>query len=167
MRPRILPVVVVAALALALAPACDGSDGKSSTSTTRSRRTTTTSTTSPSGSSTTVPPPSSSTTVPETTTTTAAPGTCGGQTATITEAIQGSDELAERSGQYTVQHCRIAASSPIWAAADVVPNPGVGLERSSVLVERIGSIWTVVALGTDGVGCQAPAPARVELLLPC
>jgi hypothetical protein len=170
MRAR-TSIVVATVLALLLLAACDGSDDSRATTSTSRRRTTTTSssttsTSTPTGSSTTAPPGSTSTVAPTTTTTVAA-GTCGGQTQIITDAVQASDQLAGRAGQYSVQQCRIAPSAPIWAAADIVPDPGASLDRASVLLERIGAIWTVVTLGTGSVGCPAPPPARVELLLPC
>ena len=64
--------------------------------------------------------------------------------------------------------CRIAASSPIWAAADIVPNPGVQLDPATVVLQRIGALWNVEATGTSGAGCQtAPANVRTELGLIC
>ena len=84
-------------------------------------------------------------------------------------AIQASDDdgLASRAGQYSVQRCRIAASNPIWAAAAAVPNPGVQLDTATILLERIGALWNVVAVGTANVGCEAPTQVQTELGVPC
>jgi hypothetical protein len=169
MRPRAsavpLAVLLAAIVGIGACSGSDGSTGRGATSTSRTRRTTTTTSIPPSSSTTTAG--STSTTVPETTTTTAAPGTCGGQEAIITQAIAASDELAARAGTYTVRSCRIAPSSPIWAAADVVPNPGSSAPGGVVVLERIGAIWSVIALGTSGVGCQVPAAQRAELGVSC
>ena len=35
------------------------------------------------------------------------------------------------------------------------------------LEKRIGALWNVVAVGTANVGCEAPAPVRAELGVPC
>jgi hypothetical protein len=96
-------------------------------------------------------------------------GNCGNQTDALVAAINGSDMggLNQRAGQFTIQRCRIAASSPIWAAADIVPNPGVQLDRSQVLLQRIGALWNVESVGTSNVGCPAPAGVRTELNLGC
>jgi len=171
LRPSFGVLIVGALVVLA---ACGGSDGgKAATSSTRRRTTTTTGTpgaTAPSsttGSSTPSAPSTPSTVGPATPTTTAAPGTCGGQEGIIADAVNGSDQLAVHSGTFRVVRCRIAASQPIWAAADVVPDPGSGVVAQSVLLERLGSIWTVVTAGTGSIGCQAPAGVRAELMLPC
>jgi hypothetical protein len=164
----LLAVVVMIGLA-----ACDDGDSKesdkprttstSSTSTTSSS--TTTSSTIPTGGGSTIPTqPNVPTTIPPQTV-----GKCGNQTDALVGAINGSDVggLDTRVGQYTIQNCRIAASSAIWAAADVVPNPGVQLDRSQVLLQRIGARWNVESVGTSNVGCQAPAAVRVDLQLSC
>ncbi len=164
----LLAVVVTIGLA-----ACDDGDSKttdkpgrtttSSTSTTSSS-TTTSSTIPPGGGSTIPTQPNVPTTIPPQTV-----GNCGNQTDALVSAITGSDVggLNTRAGQFTIQKCRISASSPIWAAADVVPNPGVQLDRSQVLVQRIGALWNVESVGTSNVGCQAPAAVRVDLQLSC
>lgn len=171
-RSSISVLLAAALLVLGLA-ACDDGDSKesdkprttstSSTSTTSSS--TTTSSTIPAGGGSTIPTqPNVPTTIPPQTV-----GSCGNQTDALVGAINGSDVggLNTRVGQFTIQKCRIAASSPIWAAADVVPNPGVQLDRSQVLLQRIGALWNVESVGTSNVGCQAPAAVRVDLQLSC
>ncbi len=160
-----VPVLLVAVVAVALT-ACSGSSGKDA----KPRKSTTTSSTTttstvPGGSTTASVPPASSTTTPA-----ESVGTCGNQTAAIVAAIGGSDKggLNQRNGQYTVKMCRIAASSPIWAAADVVPNPGVQLDGATVVLQRIGALWNVEDVGTSGTGCnQAPAKVQSDLALHC
>jgi hypothetical protein len=165
-----LPLVAVlcAAVVTVTATACD-SGGSSATR--KPHRTTTTSSSSTTTTSTTGGPSTSTeTSGGGTTTSTIAPiGTCGNQTTTLVAAIQGSSVggLDQRAGQYTVQRCRIAASSPIWAAADVVPNPGVQLDRATVVLQRIGALWNVEAVGTSNVGCDAPAQVIRDLDLVC
>jgi hypothetical protein len=164
------PVVVAllaGLVALGLTACDDGDSGKES----KPRRSTTT-TTASSTTTTTVPSgPTSSTTIPSGSgTTTPAPvGNCGPQEPTIVAAIGfGVQGLADRAGQYTVQNCRLAPSAQIWAAAEIVPNPGVQLDRSTVVLQRIGALWNVEDTGTSGVGCSsAPANIQTELGLSC
>jgi len=155
-----IAILLAVVVALTLTACDDGSDNESkprrSTSTSSSTTTSTTTTAS------TVPPPP-----------TVAPadaiGTCGNQTEAIVAAIGGSDmnELT-RQGQYTVQACRLATSSPIWAAADVLPKPGVMLDQATAVLQRIGALWNVMEIGTSGVGCtDTPANIRTELALVC
>ncbi len=159
---------VVAALLVVIvafgATACDS--GGSSAARKPHRSTTTSSST------TTSTAPSDSTTTAvlggATTTTLAPNGTCGNQTTAITAAIgNGPSGLKENAGKYTVQRCRIAASSPIYAAANTVPNPGVQLDGATVVLERIGALWTVDGVGTSGVGCDLPAQVITDLGLSC
>jgi hypothetical protein len=163
-------LAVVATIGLA---ACDSGGPKASDkprTTSTSSTSTTTSSTTPSS---TIPPGGGSTIPPQPTVPTTIPpqtvGNCGNQTDALVSAINGSDAggLNTRAGQFTIQRCRIAATSPIWAAADVVPNPGVQLDRSTVLLQRIGALWNVESVGTSNVGCQAPAAVRVDLGLSC
>jgi hypothetical protein len=158
---------VVAALLVVIvafgATACD-SGGSSAARKPRRSTTTSSSTTStaPSGSTTTVVAGGA------TTTTLVPNGTCGNQTTAITAAIgNGPSGLKENAGKYTVQRCRIAASSPIYAAANTVPNPGVQLDGATVVLERIGALWTVNGVGTSGVGCDLPAQVITDLGLSC
>jgi hypothetical protein len=96
-------------------------------------------------------------------------GSGGNQPDALVCAINGSDAggLNTRVGQFTIQKCRIATSSPIWAAADIVPNPGVQLDRAQVLLQRIGALWNVESVGTSNVGCAAPVALLGELQLSC
>lgn len=160
----VVMVVVIVALA-----ACDGSSSgeqgtKSRTSTSRRSRSSTSSTTTS-----TTRPETSSTTGATATTTSTAPGTCGAQSATITAAIEGSDVggLAAQRGNFTVQRCRIAASNPIWAAANTVPNDPTRLDTAIVVLQRIGALWTVMDVGTADVGCMAPVSVQHDLALAC
>jgi hypothetical protein len=85
--------------------------------------------------------------------------------AAIGAGVQGLDA---RAGQYTVQHCRLAPSAQIWAAAEIVPNPGIQLDVATVVLQRIGALWTVEQTGTSNVGCNAAtATIRAELGLIC
>ncbi len=164
-RLPIVAVLCTAVLALT-ATACDSGGSKATPKPHRSTTTSSASTTSTSSGSST----STETSGGGTTTSTIAPiGTCGNQTTTIVAAIQGSSEggLDQNAGRYTVQRCRIAASSPIWAAADLVPNPGVQLDRATVVLQRIGALWNVESVGTSQVGCDAPATVIHDLGLIC
>jgi hypothetical protein len=170
-RSRI-PALLVAALVVLGLAACDDGDSKESDKP-RTTSTSSTSTTSSSSTSSTIPAGGGSTIPTQPTVPTTIPpqtvGNCGNQTDALVAAINGSDVggLNTRVGQFTIQKCRIAASSPIWAAADVVPNPGIQLDRSQVLLQRIGALWNVESVGTSNVGCQAPSAVRVDLQLSC
>ena len=166
-RLPLVAVLCAAALTVTLT-ACD-SGGSSATRKPR-RSTTTTSSSSTTTGSTGGPSTSTETSGGGTTTSTIAPiGTCGNQTTTIVAAIQGSSSggLDQNAGRYTVQRCRIAASSPIWAAAQIVPNPGVQLDGATVVLQRIGALWNVESVGTSQVGCNAPANVIRDLGLIC
>ncbi len=63
--------------------------------------------------------------------------------------------------------CRIAASSPIYAAANTVPNPGVQLDGATVVLQRIGALWNVTGFGTSGAGCDFPPQVISDLQLSC
>jgi hypothetical protein len=167
--------VVAAALAVLVTfglAACDDGGSKRADkprkTTTSSSSTSSTSTTSSS-----VPPGTGSTIPPQPTVPTSIPpqtiGKCGNQTDALVSAINGTDSggLNTHVGQFSIQRCRIAPTAPIWAAADIVPNPGVQLARSTVLLQRIGALWNVEAVGTSKVGCPAPAAVRSDLGLSC
>lgn len=96
-------------------------------------------------------------------------GTCGPQFAVIDEAIKGSDNpvLAGAVGTFVVVDCRLSPSIPIWAAANTSPKPGAALPRQTIVVQRIGAIWTVEVVGTGPVGCNIAQPIPTELLLAC
>ena len=164
-RFPVTAVVLTAALALALA-ACDdgGSEDKTSDRSTTTSTSTNTTTTTVAGGATTTTAPGTSTTVPA-----ESVGTCGNQTEAIVSAITTSEVggLNTRQGQYVVRLCRISASQPIWAAADLVPNEGVQLDQATVVLQRIGALWNVDSVGTSGTGCDAPAAVIVDLKLVC
>lgn len=172
------PLAALAALGLAVVlavvlAACDDGDSNDAD---RPRRTTTSSapsTTTTTTASTTTPPagggtipdqPDVPTTIPPATV-----GSCGNQTDALVAAITGSDVggLDARRGQFTVRECRIAASAPIWAAATIVPNPGIQLDRSTVVLQRIGALWNVEEVGTSNLGCDAPPAVRADLGISC
>ena len=171
-RSPVAAALLAVAVTVGLA-ACDDGGSKQS----EKPRTTTTSRTSTSSSSTTTSstiPPGGGSTIPAqpnvpTTIPPQTVGNCGNQTDALVSAINGTDVggLNTRVGQFTIQNCRIATSSPIWAAADVVPNPGVQLDRSQVLLQRIGALWNVESVGTSNVGCAAPVAVKGELRLSC
>ncbi len=147
--------------------ACNDDSGKASSP----RRSTTsssprsTSTSHSSATTSTVPTPPTSAAPPPND-----PGTCGNQTAAITAAINATDTqgLNTRAGQFTVQACHLAASSPIWAAAQIVGNPGVVIPRFTVVLQRIGSLWNVMDVDESGhSGCDAPSQIRSDLGLGC
>jgi hypothetical protein len=166
-----IAVAVLAGMAALSLTACDdGGSGK----TTTPRRSTTTTASSSTTSTSTIPggaTVTSSTTLPSGSgTTTPAPvGSCGAQMPAIVAAIgAGVQGLDARAGQYTVQRCRLAPSAQIWAAALIVPNPGIQLDPATVVLQRIGALWNVESTGTSNVGCNvAPANVQTELGLNC
>ena len=164
-RSPLVVVLLTAGVAISLvACSSSGKQSKPRRSTTTSSKSSTTTSTAAGGSSTTSTP-SSSTTAPGATI-----GTCGNQTAAIVGAIENSSQggLNTQRGKYTVQRCRIATSSPIWAAAAIVPNPGVQLDGATVVLQRIGALWNVEQVGTSNVGCNvAPASVISDLGLIC
>jgi hypothetical protein len=170
-RSPVAAALLAVAVTIGLA-ACDDGGSKSAdkprkttTSSSSTSSSTTTSSTIPPGGGSTIPTqPDVPTTIPPQTV-----GNCGNQTDALVAAINGSEKggLNTRVGQFTIQKCRIAASSPIWAAADVVPSPGVQLDRSQVLLQRIGALWSVESVGTSNVGCAAPVALQGELQLSC
>jgi hypothetical protein len=164
-RSRLAAILVALAATIPLVACDDGGSGpkpRAHRSTTTSSTSTTT-TTGAGGSTSSSAPLTSSTQPAESI------GTCGNQTDAIVAAIGASSTggLNTRQGQYTVKLCRIAASSPIWAAAAIVPNPGVQADRATVVLQRIGALWNVEAVGTSGVGCDAPANVISDLGLSC
>lgn len=165
-RYPFVSILLVAIMAVTVTACDDGGSSKPRKphrSTTTSSSSSSTTSTSAGGSTGSSVPPASSTTTPE------SRGTCGNQTDAIVSAIQNSGQggMDTRRGQYTVQRCRLAVSSPIWAAADIVPNPGIALDRATVVLQRIGALWNVMDVGTSGVGCDAPANVRSDLGLSC
>lgn len=164
-RSRFVIIAVALLVAVPLA-ACDDSSGKESgprRSTTSSSSTTSTTRSSTSS---TVPatPPTSAPPAPND------PGTCGNQTDAIIAATNATDAqgLNTRQGEFSVQACHLAASSPIWAAAQIVANPGVTIPRYTVVLQRIGALWNVMDVGESGhSGCDAPSEIRADLGLGC
>jgi len=49
----------------------------------------------------------------------------------------------------------------------LTPKPGQTVPPLTVVVEQLGSIWTVHSYGTGATGCDAPAPVPAELHLGC
>jgi hypothetical protein len=169
---RASATVVAAGLALTLA-ACDsgGSDRSGAGTTTTSKKkphrpTTTSSSTAASTSSTTGTPGTTAPTLPPTT---APPATasCGAQAATISSVVYGGDLQAVPLDSYTISDCRLAPSQPIWAAIVLTPKPGQTVPQLTVVLERLGSIWTVHSSGPGATGCDAPVPVPSELRLGC
>lgn len=170
---RVCALLACAAL-VATASACDsGGSSKSdagTTTTTKKRKpraSTTTSSSSSSTSSTTGTPGTTAPTLPPTTT---PPGTttpCGAQAARISSVVYGGDLQPVPVDSYTIADCRLAPSSPIWGAVVLTPKPGQTVPQLTVVVELLGSIWTVHSYGAGPTGCDAPAPVPAELHLGC
>lgn len=158
--------LVATTFVIALLAGCGGSKKAEPTSTTKlSSRSSTTTSTVGNEPSTTLPSEYS----PIPTTAPTNNGTCGPQFAVIDEAIKGSDNpvLAGAVGTFAVVDCRLSPSIPIWAAANTSPKPGAVLPRQTIVVQRIGAIWTVEEVGTGPVGCNIAQPIPRELQLAC
>ncbi len=168
-RPRSLLAVAVAVLISVALVGCDSGGSKSGATSTTRRRTHRRTTTSSSAGTTSLP--TTATTVPTTLTTppttSPGPGTCGAQQSVITAAVLGGDLGPVPIGSYDVVNCRIAGSNPIWAAVGLNPKAGTGVTPLTVVLQRLGSIWTVHAYGITRVGCDAPPPVPAELGLGC
>jgi hypothetical protein len=179
MRPRWnhRAVALLAGLGLvATLAACDsGGSSKSdadATTTTRARHRRGSTSTSSSTSATTTTPDATGTTAPPATppaSTTPPPATaaCGVQLPRISAAITDGGLQAVPVDDYTIGECRLAPSQPTWSAVVLTPKPGQTVPRLNVVVERIGSIWTVHSYGPGATGCDAPAPVPAELGLGC
>ena len=85
----------------------------------------------------------------------------------ITAAVLSSHLGPVPTGSYTVTNCRVSTAVPIWAAVTLTPRPGQAVPPITVVVERIGSIWTLHSYATGPTGCDAPAPVPTELALGC
>ena len=164
-RSGLVAIAVALLVALTLAACSDGSSKASA-----SRRSSTSSSSHRTSTS------SSSTSTPPVTPPTSAPpppndaGTCGNQTAAIVAATNATDAqgLNTHANQFSVQACHLAASSPIWAAAQIVANPGVAIPRYTVVLQRIGALWNVMDVDESGhSGCDAPSEIRADLGLGC
>jgi hypothetical protein len=82
----------------------------------------------------------------------------------ITTAVRTSPLTAALPAQrLTVTDVRVSATDPNYAAAHVVPPPGT-TDRASALLHRSNGRWTLVELGTAGVGSGTVTPAvRADL----
>ena len=175
---RALTLVVTVVLAVAMT-ACDGSGSSKAnagTSTTTKKHkphgSTTTSSTTASTTSTTGTADNPGT--PGTTAPTLAPPTapptaagCGEQAARITATIYGGDLQGVPLDSYSIAGCRLAPSAPIWGAVALAPKPGQTAPPLTVVVELLGSIWSVHSFASGATGCDAPAPVPAELQLGC
>jgi len=156
--------VLVSAFALtASLAACDGgSQHASDRSTTTSRRhPRTTTTTGTGGATSSTAPPATSTTSPPKST------DCDGVTDNMSAAALGGDLGSVAIASYDVTGCRRAPSNLIWGAVTLTPKAGQSAAPVTVVLERIGSIWTVHSYGTGATGCDAPPPVPSELGLDC
>ncbi len=159
-------VVVVGAVTVALLLRDDGSDTAApapSSSIARSTTTTTPTTTGPSA--TTAP---ATTGAPAAATTTAAPpvtgsvpGPCGTATAAIRSAI---DAGVAGAAAADIATCRLAASDPTYAAAQLAAKPGGQFAATTVILHGATGAWTIVATGGTNAGCgQVPQQVVVDL----
>jgi hypothetical protein len=169
---RVVALVTGLGLAAALGACDSGGSSKSDagTSTTtrrRSRHGTRTTTSTTASTNTTAGTPGTVGSTPSSTSAPAGTAACGPQVAMISAAVTGGDLPTVPVDSYTVGDCRLAASQPIWSAVTLTPKPGQSVSRLTVVVERIGSIWTVHSYGTGATGCDAPAPVPSELRLGC
>jgi hypothetical protein len=149
-------VLVVAAIVAARAIRDDeGSSDASVRATTTSSASTSAPTSTTTSPTTTVAPTSTTATGSTTVTTSAAgapgpPGPCGADTAAIRDAVGTVTPGADLSS------CRLAASDPSWAAAQV--------GTTIVLLHRDARGWAVVAQGGTDAGCgRAPQQVIVDL----
>lgn len=87
----------------------------------------------------------------------------------ITAAITSSEATSQVPARdYRVAGLALAGND--WARATLVPRPGVELDAATVVMHRTGrpAVWSVVDLGTEGVGCDiAPTPVLRSLRLSC
>lgn len=90
-------------------------------------------------------------------------------TAQITTAVTTSPETAGvGAGSYSVVDVRTAVSDPTWAAAELAPTSPDQLDPATVVLQQVGGTWSVVSLGTAGVGCEETTPAvAADLALLC
>ncbi|GAB3466835.1 hypothetical protein AB1207_19535 [Kineococcus endophyticus] len=69
------------------------------------------------------------------------------------------------AGSFTVGDVRVAGT---WAAADLQPTDPDALDPATAVLRSDGTRWTVVDLGTAGVGCDVvPVTDRAALALSC
>lgn len=93
--------------------------------------------------------------------------TCGARSGPIYAAVQGGDLGPVPLGEYQITDCRVAASNQIWSAVTLKPLPGKSVVQLTVVLLRIGSIWTVKEYAQNRVACDAPPPVPTELRLGC
>jgi hypothetical protein len=169
---RVVALLAGLSLVAALA-ACDSSGSAKSdagtATTTRPRHRRGSTTTSSSTNATIGPSDTTGTSDPTPASTNPPPATadCGVQLTRISAAITDGGLQAVPLGSYTIGDCRLAPSQPIWSAVSLTPKPGQTVPHLTVVVERIGSIWTVHSYGAGATGCDAPAPVPAELALGC
>ena len=85
----------------------------------------------------------------------------------ITSAITHSSLLGDvPASDVSVRSIRVASANTAWASAVVHPNDQ-RTDDAAVALHRVGGRWTVVTLGTAGVGCVVPASLRSSLHLIC
>jgi hypothetical protein len=161
-RRWILTVVVAAVLvvgAILAAHAIRDDDRsapeRAATATTRSTTTSLATTTTSVAPSTTTPPTTTTTVVP---TNGEPPGPCGAGTGAIRAAIDAS--VANAQANADLASCRLAASDPSWAAAQLSAKPGAQFDALTVILHGGAGSWSVVATGGVNAGCGA-APQQV------
>ncbi|MBO1756095.1 hypothetical protein [Allobranchiibius sp. CTAmp26] len=87
--------------------------------------------------------------------------------AAITAAIKHSPLLGDvPASDVAVRSIRVASTNASWASAVVHPIDQ-RTDDASVALHRVKGRWTVVTLGTAGVGCAVPASLRSNLHLIC
>ncbi len=163
-----LLILCVVAVAACSSGSSSAQDDRTTTTSHGKRRpkptTTTTTTTAPTGD----PSPTTVGTVPgpsETPPPAVSGSGCGDRSGPVIAAVQNGDLGGADPNQFTITDCRIADANPIWAAVTLVPKAGAG--RLTVVLQRVGSIWTIYGVGPTGVGCDTPAPVPTQLRLGC
>lgn len=85
----------------------------------------------------------------------------------ITAAIKQSPLLGDvPASDIAVQTIRVAAGNRSWASAVAHPIDQ-RTDDVRVALHRSDGRWSVVTLGTAGVGCVVPAAVRADLVLSC
>lgn len=85
----------------------------------------------------------------------------------ITAAIKRSPLLGDvPASDISVQMIRVATGNRSWASAVVHPIDQ-RTDDARVALHWSNSGWSVVTLGTAGVGCVVPAAVRADLVLSC
>jgi hypothetical protein len=96
------------------------------------------------------------------TSTTGPPGPCGTVTGPIRAAIDAG--VAGAAANADLTSCRLAASDPTWAAAELTPKPGMPFDARTVILHGPAGSWAIVAAGGANAGCgQAPQQVIVDL----